>query len=251
MCRDEYPVPVADLVLLTQRAPVAAAVPAVAPALALLPHAVRVLGPGLGPLLAGAGPDLVVVDAVTDLAAARVLLRTLDAAGTGWPVLTVLDVDGLSVVDDSWPTDDLVASSAGPAELSARVRRLLARAGRAGRAAERGEHTPYLEESAGTIRVADVVVDEAAWSVRAGGTRLDLTFKEFELLRYLVQHAGRVMTRDQLLQEVWGRDYYGGTRTVDVHVRRLRAKLGAERESLIHTIRGVGYRFSGPREGER
>ncbi len=239
--------PVADLVLLTHRAPVDAAAPAVAPALALLPHPVRVLGPDLGALLAEE-PDLVVVDAVTDLAAARVLLRTLAAAGTGWPVLTVLDVDGLSVVDGQWPTDDIVASSAGPAELAARVRRLLARGGAAAGAA-RGEHTAYPEEEAGEIRVADVVVDEAAWTVRAGGTPLDLTFKEFELLRYLVQHPGRVVTRDQLLQEVWGRDYYGGTRTVDVHVRRLRAKLGPERESLIHTIRGVGYRFSGPRGG--
>ena len=76
------------------------------------------------------------------------------------------------------------------------------------------------------IRVADVVVDEASWTVRAGGQVLDLTYKEFELLRYLVGRPGRVVTRDTLLQEVWGMDYYGGTRTVDVHIRRLRAKLG-------------------------
>ena len=73
--------------------------------------------------------------------------------------------------------------------------------------------------------------------------QLDLTFKEFELLRYLATHAGRVFTRAQLLQEVWGYDYYGGTRTVDVHVRRLRAKLGLEYEALIGTVRNVGYRF--------
>ena len=72
---------------------------------------------------------------------------------------------------------------------------------------------------------------------------LDLTFKEFELLKYLAQHPGRVFTREQLLQEVWGYDYFGGTRTVDVHVRRLRAKLGPENETLIGTVRNVGYRF--------
>ena len=103
---------------------------------------------------------------------------------------------------------------------------------------EAGDATP--------IRVADVVVDEASWTVRAGGSPLDLTFKEFELLKFLVSNPGRVLTRDRLLHEVWGTDYYGGTRTVDVHIRRLRAKLGPERESLISTIRNVGYRFAGP-----
>ena len=75
---------------------------------------------------------------------------------------------------------------------------------------------------------------------------LDLTFKEFELLKYLAQHPGRVFSRAQLLQEVWGYDYFGGTRTVDVHVRRLRAKLGSEHETLIGTVRNVGYRFVPP-----
>ena len=80
---------------------------------------------------------------------------------------------------------------------------------------------------------------------RAGcaGGALDLTYKEFELLKFLAQHPGRVFTRAQLLQEVWGYDYFGGTRTVDVHVRRLRAKLGAEHEQLIGTVRNVGYKF--------
>ena len=68
--------------------------------------------------------------------------------------------------------------------------------------------------------------------------------KEFELVKFLAQHPGRVFTRSQLLQEIWGYDYYGGTRTVDVHIRRLRAKLGPENESLIGTVRNVGYRFT-------
>ena len=81
-------------------------------------------------------------------------------------------------------------------------------------------------------------------------TKIDLAYKEFELLKYLVQHPGRVFTRAQLLQEVWGYDYYGGTRTVDVHIRRLRAKLGGEYEHVIGTVRNVGYRFDPPEEEE-
>ena len=84
---------------------------------------------------------------------------------------------------------------------------------------------------------------------RLRGRPLDLTYKEFELLKYLAQHAGRVFTRAQLLQEVWGYDFFGGTRTVDVHVRRLRAKLGTEYESLIGTVRNVGYKAVRPVRG--
>ena len=87
------------------------------------------------------------------------------------------------------------------------------------------------------------MVDEATYTAKIGGRPLDLTFKEFELLKFLAQHPGRVFSRQQLLQEVWGYDYFGGTRTVDVHVRRLRAKLGPENETLIGTVRNVGYRF--------
>jgi DNA-binding response OmpR family regulator len=100
------------------------------------------------------------------------------------------------------------------------------------------------------IRTGDVSVDDASYTARVGGRALDLTFKEFELLKFLAQHPGRVFTRQQLLQEVWGYDYFGGTRTVDVHVRRLRAKLGPEHETLIGTVRNVGYRFVLPTKGE-
>src|SRR4029078_5569826 len=100
------------------------------------------------------------------------------------------------------------------------------------------------------IRAGDVVIDETAYTARVRGRILDLTYKEFELLKHLAQHPCGVSTRAQLLQEVWGYDYYGGTRTVDVHVRRLRAKLGPDHEALIGTVRHVGYRYvtpSGPR----
>jgi DNA-binding response OmpR family regulator len=96
------------------------------------------------------------------------------------------------------------------------------------------------------IQRGEVVVDDATYTARISGRPLDLTYKEFELLKFLAQHPGRVFSREQLLQEVWGYDYYGGTRTVDVHVRRLRAKLGPEHEHHIGTVRNVGYRFVVP-----
>ncbi len=99
------------------------------------------------------------------------------------------------------------------------------------------------------FRSGDVVIDEASYTARVRGRALDLTYKEFELLKHLAQHPGRVFTRAQLLQEVWGYDYFGGTRTVDVHIRRLRAKLGSEYEALIGTVRNVGYRFVLPQQG--
>lgn len=238
----------ADLVLLTPLRADDSSVPVVLPGLGLLPHRVSVCGMDVGVLVSRPVPDLFVVDALSDLAQARSTLRMLALTELGCPVLAVVSEGALVVLDDQWPMDDLVLATAGPAELAARIRLAMSRGPRGG-----GEERPAPQRAAEpeAIRVADVVVDEASWSVRAGGRPLDLTFKEFELLRYLVHHPGRVVTRDTLLQEVWGADYYGGTRTVDVHIRRLRAKLGPEREALIGTIRGVGYRFSGPRAADR
>src|ERR687884_403674 len=93
------------------------------------------------------------------------------------------------------------------------------------------------------IQAGELVIDEHSYSAKLRGRPLDLTYKEFELLKYLAQHPGRVFSRAQLLQEIWGYDYFGGTRTVDVHVRRLRAKLGTEHEALIGTVRNVGYKL--------
>ena len=101
------------------------------------------------------------------------------------------------------------------------------------------------------IEAGEVVIDEISYSAKLRGKALDLTYKEFELLKYLAQHPGRVFTRAQLLQDVWGYDYFGGTRTVDVHVRRLRAKLGPDHDALIGTVRNVGYRFVAERDAIR
>jgi DNA-binding response OmpR family regulator len=104
-------------------------------------------------------------------------------------------------------------------------------------------------EQAPLLKVGDLIVNPDNYQVHLRTRPLDLTYKEFELLKFLAQRAGRVCDRGLLLQEVWGYDYFGGTRTVDVHVRRLRAKLGPEHETLIETIRNVGYRLvARPRE---
>jgi DNA-binding response OmpR family regulator len=206
----------------------------VLPALALLPHTVRVL-PAEGTALLEAPPvDLILVDGRQDLAKARDLTRLLHTLGTTSPVLLILSEGGLSVAAIDWGFDDLILSTAGPAETEARIRLATARLTQ--------QHASNDPE-AHVIRSGEVTVDDVTYTAKIGGRPLDLTFKEFELLKYLAQHPGRVFTREQLLQEVWGYDYFGGTRTVDVHVRRLRAKLGTEHEQLIGTVRNVGYRF--------
>jgi DNA-binding response OmpR family regulator len=176
----------------------------------------------------------VLVDARTDLVAARSLCRLLGSTGTDVPVIAVLTEGGLVAVSGEWVVDEILLPSAGPAEVDARLRLLRSRPG--GDAASTG----------GALVLGELVIDEATYAARLRGRLLELTYKEFELLKYLAQHAGRVFTRAQLLQEVWGYDFFGGTRTVDVHVRRLRAKLGAEHEQMIGTVRNVGYKFVRP-----
>jgi DNA-binding response OmpR family regulator len=207
----------------------------VLPALSLLSHTVRVLPAEPAALLAAPPADAVLVDATTDLGAARNLCRLLRTTGMTVPLLLVVGAGGMAVVTSDWGMDDVLLASAEPAELAARLR---LSAGRLAAGAE--------DEGTRVIRSGDVLIDDAAYTARAGGRSLDLTFKEFELLKFLVQHPGRVFSRQQLLQEVWGYDYFGGTRTVDVHVRRLRAKLGPEYEARIGTVRNVGYRFLVP-----
>ena len=204
------------------------------PALALLPHRVKILPAEGSALLQAPGSDLVLVDGRQDLAQARDLCRLIRTTGSQQPVLLIVTEGGLAVVSVDWGMDDVVLTTAGPAELEARLRLAT------GRLAAQQEHGG---SDAHVIRSGEVTVDEATYTAKLGGRPLDLTFKEFELLKHLAQHPGRVFNRQQLLQEVWGYDYFGGTRTVDVHVRRLRAKLGPEHESLIGTVRNVGYRF--------
>lgn len=212
----------------------------VLPALALLPHSVRILPAQPSALLEAPDVDLILLDGRHDLAHTRDLCRLINTTGSDVPVLLVVTEGGLAVVADDWRMDDVVLHTAGPAELEARMRLAIG----------------HLEAARGTsdpihvIRRGEVVVDDNAYTAKIGGRPLDLTFKEFELLKFLAQHPGRVFSREQLVHEVWGYDYFGGTRTVDVHVRRLRAKLGSEHEHHIGTVRNVGYCFVVPTSRE-
>ncbi len=207
----------------------------VLPALGLLGHHVRVLPAAPGALVDAPRADAVLLDATGDLAAARSVARLVRTTGTDAPLLLVLTEGGLAAVSADWGADDVLLQSAGPAEVEARLRLAVGRLARAAGGQRRDE-----------VRAGDLVIDEMGYTATAGQRSLDLTYKEFELLKHLAQHPGRVFTRAQLLQEVWGYDYFGGARTVDVHVRRLRAKLGTEHEQLIGTVRNVGYRFVAP-----
>ncbi len=202
----------------------------VLPALGLLSHHVRILPAEASALVDSPDSDLVLVDARRDLAAAKSLCRIIDTTGLSSPLLVIVTEGGLAALSADWGVDDALLDSAGPAEVEARFRLAMGR-----RRADQPEDT--------SITAGALVIDEATYSVRLRGKLLDLTYKEFELLKYLAHHPGRVFSRAQLLQEVWGYDYFGGTRTVDVHVRRLRAKLGTDYETLIGTVRNVGYRF--------
>ena len=204
----------------------------VLPALELLSHSVHIL-PAVATALLDAKPsDVIIVDARKDLAGSRSLTQLLRATGISVPLLLVLTEGGMAAVSASWAADDVILESAGPAEVEARIRLALTRS------------TGAEESVTQEIQAAGVIIDEDSYTARVHGKVLNLTYKEFELLKYLAQHPGRVFTRQQLLTEVWGYDYYGGTRTVDVHVRRLRAKLGVDHENLISTVRNVGYRLT-------
>lgn len=211
----------------------------VLPALGLLLHQVRV-APAEGPALVDTpGADVILIDGRRDLPQVRSLCQLLRSTGPGCPLVLVVTEGGLAAVTADWGIDDVLLDTAGPAEVEARLRLAM------------GRQQITADDSPMEIRGGDLSVDEATYSAKLKGRVLDLTFKEFELIKYLAQHPGRVFTRAQLLQEVWGYDYFGGTRTVDVHVRRLRAKLGVEHESLIGTVRNVGYRFVVPEKVER
>ena len=231
-----------DLTLMTSASNPAS----VLPSLALLSHRVRVLPMDAASLVKMPESTILFLDARDDLATAKTLCNLIHASGLSTPIVLVLTEGGFTVVNSQWGIADVVVSTASPAEVEGRLRLV----------SERGSmpasSLPATEGGAapadGQIRSGDLIVDTNGYTASLHGHPIDLAYKEFELLKYLVQHPGRVFTRAQLLQEVWGYDYYGGTRTVDVHIRRLRAKLGGEYEHLIGTVRNVGYRFDPPDE---
>jgi DNA-binding response OmpR family regulator len=177
------------------------------------------------------GPDAVLVDAAENPGQGFTICTQLQAADARLPVLVVVERDQLARYPWHEVAEDFVYPGAPEQEIRSRLALLRARHG-----AGDGSVT----------RLGPLAIDGDSYRVTAAGRPLDLTFKEFELLRFLAQQPGRVFTRPALLREVWGYDFYGGTRTVDVHVRRLRAKLGPEHEHLIETVRSVGYRAAEP-----
>ena len=199
------------------------------PALSLLSHRVRYIPAEPASLVSAPEHDLVFLDARADLSSAKAMARILVSTGISAPLIIVLSEGGLAAMNHEWGSSDIILNSAGPAEVEARIRLAIAKY--------------RAVKDVDTIHASGVVIDESSYSAKVHGKPLDLTYKEFELLKFLAQHPGRVFSRDQLLSEVWGYDYFGGSRTVDVHIRRLRAKLG-DLEGLISTVRNVGYRFN-------
>jgi DNA-binding response OmpR family regulator len=144
----------------------------------------------------------------------------------GMPVILVLAVEHLALLECSGVTADFVVSPIDPVEFRIRVNRCAGE--------DPGEEL---------LRFKDLELNPLNYQATLAGEPIDLTYMEYELLRFLVENPVRVWSREQLLSKVWGYEYYGGARTVDVHVRRLRSKLGEERASWITTVRSVGYRW--------
>jgi len=214
----------ANLLLLTNSTGASADV---LPALGLLQHNVKITPQEVSLLIDLPPVDCLLLDARRDLVASKSFTKLLIATGVDVPIIVITTEGGLSAINADWGITDVILDTAGPAELDARVRIVIGKDAIASL-----EKNPSLKE----IRSGEVVIDEDSYTAKIKGRSLDLTFKEFELLKYLAQHPGRVFSRSQ--------DYFGGTRTVDVHIRRLRSKLGPEFESIIDTVRNVGYRFA-------
>jgi DNA-binding response OmpR family regulator len=174
-------------------------------------------------------PQVLVIDARERLETAYACLRALRerAALAEVPALLAVVIARLPGIDYR-AADDFVLVPIVPAELYARLRQLDQR------------FAAFSAEE--RLKVGDLEIDLAGYEAFVRDRKLELTHQEFELLKFLAQHRGKVWTREQLLSKVWGYRYFGGTRTVDIHVRRLRAKMGAPADQLIETVRNVGYK---------
>lgn len=196
------------------------------PPLEILGHQVHLIDFDPQSLAEAPRHDIAVLDCRTNLVAARGVSRILLAAGWQKPLLMVVTEANLAAVSVEWGARDFILDQASLAEVDARLRMF----------------ENFKPRPAAADLDSGLVIDVGTFTAKINGATLDLTFKEFELLRFLNENPGQVFSREQLLSEVWGYDYFGGTRTVDVHIRRLRAKLG-EHEALIGTVRNVGYRL--------
>jgi len=178
----------------------------------------------------GVSADAVVLEleaAAEDAAVKRMIQEA--AGGQGPAVIAVLDAQRAAPFDPAMGLDDFVVTTAPPAELALRIRQALWR--RTG------------VDARNVLRCGALEMDLANYTVQVAGQPVDLTYKEYELLRFMATNADRVLNRETLLNRVWGYDFYGGARTVDVHIRRLRSKIEDRHHTFIETVRNVGYRF--------
>jgi DNA-binding response OmpR family regulator len=178
-------------------------------------------------LAARLAPEAVLVDAAENAGQGFLVLRALRDRDPRIPAVAVVDRGDVDRLDWDDVAEELLYPGAPAAEIRVRLALLRRR---------------HARGYGSILRIGALAIDVESYRVTLEGRPLDLTYKEFELLRYLAARPGRAFTRPALLREVWGYDFYGGTRTVDVHVRRLRAKLGPAHEHLVETVRGVGYR---------
>ncbi len=178
-------------------------------------------------------PAVALVDARDYVDAGKAVLQRLRAVRVldATPVMIAVTMNGLSRLDVAEGFDDFVLVPYLPAELYARIRRA------------DWLHSEFAHQEG--IKVGSMYIDLAAHEVAVDSVHKELTHQEFALLAFLAQNRGRVYSRQQLLERVWGVDYYGSSRTVDIHVRRLRMKLGRAVRDLV-TVRGAGYKLRAP-----
>ncbi len=186
--------------------------------------------PGYAAESAEYSPDVIVLELEAG-AEDEEVKRALQGAQSGESpvVVAVVDPERPSGFDPALGLDDFVAKTASAGELSLRLRQALWR--RTG------------VDARNVLRCGDLEMNLANYTVQVGDQAVELTYKEYELLRFLATNAGRVLNRETLLNKVWGYDFYGGARTVDVHIRRLRSKIEDRHHTFIETVRNVGYRF--------
>ncbi len=177
---------------------------------------------------ANPGADAVVLD-LRDIPPAAFNLLSASYTEHGIVLIVLVPEDQFDRIGLDLAVDDFVLLPANPAELARRIERALWRR--------------HGVDSENFVHCGALTLDLSNYRVTVGGEPLVMTFKEYELLRFLAMNAGRVFTREQLLNRVWGYDYFGGARTVDVHIRRIRSKIEIHGHSFIETVRNVGYRL--------
>jgi len=163
-----------------------------------------------------------------DVLAVRDLLRA-DRLSPRSAVLVIVRSEQVAALDPALSLDDVIVLPASSEEVATRIQRAM--------------RSKAANETSDQIHCGDLTIDQASYKVFLGNRSIELTFKEYELLRFLALNQDKVCTREMLLSRVWGYDFYGGGRTVDVHIRRLRSKIEARGQTFIKTVRNVGYRF--------